>query len=209
MQWLSRRRTREQRIAEEKVDVSLAPGQIMARMHARGFVDSEGSYTCSMNEVELSPFEVQDRRYRMRRGITMDSGAGDNVIPRRMINRRLIRPSAGSKRKLHYVSATDHRIPNGGEIDCEFSTLEGNELSWTFQVAAVNKPLGCVVDRVDNKCRVVFDQDDTAGEDLTHIYDKRTKQKTSFRRVGKVWVLDAAVAAGMLADDASAFSRPR
>ena len=76
-------------------------------------------------------------------------------------------------------------------------------------MAAVNKPLGCVADRVDNKCRAVFDQDDITGEDLTHIYDKRTKRKTSLRRIGKVWVLDAIVDAGMLADDASVFSRPR
>ena len=145
----------------------------------------------------------------MKRGITMDTGAGDNVIPRRMINAKRIRPSPGSKRKLHYVSCTDHRIPNEGEIDLIFETLQGQEMTWTFQVADVNKPLGCVADRVDNRCRVVFDQDDETGEDLTHMYDKAKKQTTSLRRIGKVWVLDAIVAGDMLAVNASVFTRPR
>ena len=207
-QWPSRRRACA-RMMDEKIDVSLSAGEIKARMHAKGMIGSDGEYMCSTNEVELSPVEVRDRRYRMRRGITMDSGAGDNVIPKRMINVKLIRPSAGSRRKLHYVSATDHRIPNEGEIDLEFSTIEGHDLNWKFQVADVNKPLGCVADRVDSRCRVVFDQDEGTGEDLSHIYDKRTRRRTSLRRIGKVWVLDAIVDAGVLADTASVFSRPR
>ena len=145
----------------------------------------------------------------MRRGITMDSGAGDSVIPKRMINKERIRQSEGHKRGLHYVSCTDHRIPNEGEIDLEFTTIEGNQESWVVQVAEVNKPLGCVADRVDNRCRVTFDQDDDTGEDLTCIFNKKTKKKTMLRRIGKVWVLDAIVTADMVANERSDFSRPR
>ena len=63
----------------------------------------------------------------MRRGITMDFGAGDNVFPRRMVNGKLIRPSPGSKRGLHYVAASDHRIPNLGEVTLNFATIEGEQ----------------------------------------------------------------------------------
>ena len=82
------------------------------------------------------------------------------MLPSRMVNKKLVRPSAGSKRGLHYVSATNHRIPNLGEVDMPFiTTEEGIEGSQTFQVADVNKALLSISDRVDNRCRVVFDQD--------------------------------------------------
>ena len=145
----------------------------------------------------------------MRRGLTADSGAGDSVIPRRMINAKRIRPSPGQKRGLHYVSCTDHRIPNEGEIDLEFTTVEGNEESWVIQVAEVNKPLLCTADRVDDRCRVTFDQDDETGEDLTCILNKKTGKTNMLRRVGKVWILDAIVSANMISNSEGDFSRPR
>ena len=76
-----------------------------------------------------------------------------------------------------------------------------------FQVADVNKPLMSISDRADNRCRVVFDQDDQTGEDLTHIFNKRTKKKMKLRRVGKVWVLDCTVTGDFIADKSSVFSR--
>ena len=130
-------------------------------------------------------------------------------MPARMVNPSLIRPSAGSKRGLHYVSATDHRIPNMGEVDMNFMTVEeGIESTIVFQVADVNKPLMSLSDRVDNSCRLVFDQDDETGEDLTHMYDKKSKKKMKLKRVGKVWVLDCTVPATFLAKSSSVFSRP-
>ena len=143
----------------------------------------------------------------MKRGITADSGAGDSVMPRRMINQNKIKSSAGQRRGLHYVSATNHRIPNVGEIDLEIRTDAGQDLVIPFQVTDVNKPLMSISDRVDNRCRVVFDQDDETGEDITHVFNKVTKQRIKLRRVGKVWVLDCAVRADMLAEDNQIFSR--
>ena len=130
------------------------------------------------------------------------------MIPKRMVNPKLIRPSAGSRRGLHYVSATNHRIPNQGEVKMHYRTDEGHDDYIVMQVADVNKPLMSISDRVDSKCRVVFDQDDDTGEDLTHIYNKQTKKATSLKRIGKVWVLDCTVAADFLAKDSSVFSRP-
>ena len=64
-----------------------------------------------------------------------------------------------------------------------------------------------ISDRVDNMCRVVFDQDERTGEDLTHIFNKRTKKKMKLKRVGKVWVLDCSVTRDFLAESSSVFSR--
>ena len=72
-------------------------------------------------------------RLMMRRGITMDSGAGDNVVPKRMVNAAKIRESPGQRRGLHYVAASSHRIPNLGEVDLDFCTLEGHSESWVCQ----------------------------------------------------------------------------
>ena len=199
----------EESDGEDETDVSLSLGEIKARRYLKSLPDESGHFECNPDDVALDAAEIKVRRFRMRRGITMDSGAFDNVIPKRMINKAKMRPSAGSIRKLHYVSCSDHRIPNEGEIDLLFKSKEGHKLDWPFQVADVNKALGSVADQVDNRCRVVFDQDDDTGEDLTHIFDKKTKKTMMLRRVGKVWVLDAIVAEDMLSNDGPGFSRPR
>ena len=144
-------------------------------------------------DIDLSVAERKERRFKIKRGITADSGAGDPVIPRRMLNPKKIVPSAGSRRGLHYVSATNHRIPNVGEVDLEFETSEGFSEKIKFQVADVNKALMSISDRVDHRCRVVFDQDEETGEDISHIYDKQSRRKLKLARVGKVWVLECSV----------------
>lgn len=152
----------------------------------------------------MCPIEAKERRYKMRRGITADSGARDSAIPRRMSK---IKPSAGSRRSLHCVSATEHRIPNVGEISLDIETTEGHQDSIMLQVADVNKPLMSISDRLDNRFLVTFDQDDVTGEDLTHMYNKKTKKITKLRRVGKVWVLDCTVGKEFLSEGTSVFSR--
>ena len=131
------------------------------------------------------------RMLKLKRGITVDSGAGHNVMPRSMVrNKNKIRPSKGSLKGAHYVAANDGRIPNEGEHDFEFFTSEGNEECMTFQIAAVNKALGAVPYIVDAKYRVVFDQDD-AGRDQSYMKHKPTGRVTRFRRERNVWILDA------------------
>ena len=105
----------------------------------------------------------------MRRGITMDSGAGANVIPRRMVNEERIHPSPGPLHGMFYVAADDGRIPNEGEVDLDFPTRAGDDQSRVFQIANANRALGSVADRVDHRCRVVYEQDDETGQDLSYI----------------------------------------
>ena len=124
-----------------------------------------------------------------------------------MIHSKKIEPSARSERGLHYVSPTDHRIPDVGEVCLDTETTEGHQGSMIFQVADVSKPLMSTADRADNPCRVFFDQDDVTGKDLTHIYNKKTKKRMKLRSVGKVWVLDCTAGKEFLAEGTSVFSR--
>ena len=122
----------------------------------------------------------------------MDSGAHDNVIPRRMLRGRCrIRPSEASRAGIHYVAANNGRIANEGEADFAFETTEGHEWNLTFQVAEVNKALASVSTLVDSNCRVTFDRDEETKADISYIYNKATGVSTKLRRERNLWVLDA------------------
>ena len=125
---------------------------------------------------------VAGRRLRLRRGITIDPGAANNVMPRRMVrNKAKIRPSPSSRRGVQYVAAKRGRIPNEGEVGFASTTSEGNAEEFVVQVAEVNKALGAVSYLVDKGYRVVFDKDATTGKDV--CYMKKTAKVTSrFRR---------------------------
>ena len=143
---------------------------------------------------------------RMARGITVDSGAADLVMPRRMVRGRgnKIRSSKASRAGAHYVSATANRIKNEGEIDLHFNTEDGKKLNWTFQIAEVNKVLASVSYLVDHNHRVVFDQDADTGEDISFITNKANGEAIKMRRDKNVWVIDA-----YLEEDAEqVFTRP-
>ena len=135
----------------------------------KNVMDEEGHCESSPLGVDLCPIENKERRHKIRRGITADSLSGGSAIPRRMINSSKVKPSAGSRMGLHYLSATDHRIRNVGKISSDIETTEGHQDCTMFQAADVNKPLMSISDWFDNRCRVTFDQYDVTGEDLTHI----------------------------------------
>ena len=134
----------------------------------------------------------------MARGITVDSGAADNVLPRRMIRGRgnVIRASAASRAGVHYVTASANRIPNEGETDLSFVTGDGKNISWLFQVAEVNKVLASVSYLVDAGHRVIFDKDKRTGQDMSVIVNKATGEEIAMRRDNNVWVIDAFVEEG-------------
>ena len=98
----------------------------------------------------------------MTRGITLDSGAADNVMPRRMVRGKMnkVRPSPGSQLGMHYLAANNGRIRNEGEADFRFTTEKGNDESYVFQVAEVNKVLCAVSYLVDKNNRVTVDKDE-------------------------------------------------
>ena len=137
---------------------------------------------------------MESGRIKLRRGITMESGAAHNVMPRKMVrDKSQIRPSEGSKRGAHYVAANNGRIPNEGEYDFAFFTSEGVPETMTFQIAEVNKALGSISYLVDHGYRVVFDRNPVSGRDMSCMTHKESNKVSRFRRDRNVWVLDAAV----------------
>ena len=131
---------------------------------------------------------------KLKRGITMDSGAGNNVMPRRMVRRQSdIRESEGSRNGVHYVAANNGRIPNEGEHDLKFTTVEGNEQCLTFQIAEVNKALCAISYLVDKGYKVIFDKNMKTDQDTSYMVNKETGVITRYRRTRNVWVLDAFV----------------
>ena len=141
----------------------------------------------------------------MARGVTVDSGAADNVLPRRIIRKWMkMRESAASRAGVHYVAANGARIPNEGEVDLPFETKDGSPHSWTFQVAEVNKVLAAVSALVDAGHRVTFDKDLATGVDLSFITNKTTGESIRMVRDRNVWTIDV-----YINEDASlGFSRP-
>lgn len=135
---------------------------------------------------------VGGRRMRLRRGITMDTGASANVMPKRMIRHPgRIRPSPGSLAGVKYVAANGGIIKNDGEYDFPFTTAEGHDETITMQVAEVNKALGSVAYFVDHRYRVVYDTDENTGQDISMMTHKPSGRVTRFRRERNIWILDA------------------
>ena len=143
---------------------------------------------------------------RMVRGVTVDSGAADNVMPRRMVRGKhnKIRHSKASRAGVHYITGSSTRIPNEGETDLKFTTEGGVKVDWLFQVAEVNKVLASVSYLVDIGNRVVFDQDEETGEDISFIANKKSGVSIQMRKDKQVWVVDAYVEEDIAPD----FARP-
>ena len=74
-------------------DVKLTESEIRAIIKVKGIPDEDGLMVCNTDEVELCAMDMKDQRYRLKRGLTADSGAGDPVIPKRMVNAKKIGPS--------------------------------------------------------------------------------------------------------------------
>ena len=129
----------------------------------------------------------------MAKGMTVDSGAADNVMPRRMVRGRnnKVRPSPGSRAGVHYVAACNTRIKNEGECDFQFETHSGQKESFVFQIAEVNKALCAVSYLVDHGHQVIFDQDEATGVDTSRILNKQTGRSIPLRREKNVRTIDA------------------
>ena len=149
------------------------------------------------------------KRLRLRKGITIDSGAANNVMPRRMIRKKTaIRPSPSSIKGMHYIAANNGRIPNEGEFDFSFVTQEGHNETMVFQVAEVNKALGAVSYLVDNGYQVIFDKDLATDRDLSYMRHKASGRTTRYRRDRNIWVLDATVEHDKEENSEKPFHRP-
>ena len=196
-EWLPLMTTAMQDLWQKEVDKDVPIDAVSA-------ATKDGSSAKGMQPAK----KIGGKRYRLSRGVTVDSGAYDNVIPRRLLRGRRVRPSEASKAGIHYVACNNGRIPNEGEADLAFQSKEGHEHRWTFQVAEVNKVLAAVSDLVDTKHRVIFDQDERTGADISFIVDKTTGKATKMRRERKVWVVDAWIDEDDAGNSPASFARP-
>ena len=156
-------------------------------------IDAIGNEVPDKTPKSIKQVATKKRQLKLKRGITLDCAAHHSVMPRRMAKQGAIRPSKGSLRGLHYVAANDGRIRNEGETDFEFTTGDGHDEQWTFQIAEVNKALAAVADRVDAGFKVVFDKDMITGVDTSHMVHKETGKIIKSNRKGNVWTIDAYV----------------
>ena len=144
--------------------------------------------------VATSARLVGKKRLRMSRGITVDSGAADNVMSRKTLMKWMrMRQSRASRDGVHYVAANGARIPNEGEVDFEFETKDGKRHSWLFQIAEVNKVLASVSSLVDAGHRVTFEKDDVTGLDMSYIVNKSSGESIKMHRERNVWTIDTFV----------------
>ena len=139
--------------------------------------------------VKKSVRERLAKMFRIRRGLTVDSGAADSVYPSSWIKAALIMISKGFREGLHYIAASGTRIPNQGEFNLKFWTKEGAAASLIFQVANINKPLMSVSHATDNDYCVVFNKHE--GVDVSYILHKPTDTVMRLRRERGFFLLDA------------------
>ena len=122
---------------------------------------------------------------KVRRGLTIDSGAADHVIPPDWIPGFVTKPSLGSKRGVKYVAANGSRIPNLGQMVVAFENSLGTVGKIIFQVAEITKPLVSVSKLIDDGHQVVFDQR------ASYIVHKESGKEMKLRRERGVFIIDA------------------
>ena len=131
--------------------------------------------------------EKLESMVKIRRGLTVDSGAADHVMPLSWLTWIVMTMSLGALRGLHYVSASGGRLPNLGERKVDFLTEEGTWGSIVCQIAGINKPLLSVSKLINDGWRVVFDEDEC------FMLHKDSKKQIAIKREGGVFVVDAYV----------------
>ena len=125
---------------------------------------------------------------KIRRGLTVDSGAADHAIPIGWLPALLfaVMQSIGSRSGLHYVAANGTRTPKVGQQLVRLMTMDGVWVELMFQLAGINKPLVSVSKLTEEGYRVIFD------DQHSHTYHKRTKVINTRKDKG-VYVIDAHV----------------
>ena len=119
--------------------------------------------------------------------ITMDSGAVNNVAPKKWFPQYPMKESEGSKRGLKYVAANGGKLANLGEKQVRFKTDEGRSCGMTFQCVDVNKALGSVKKICGKGHRVVFD------DDWSYIENKATGERMTMQEEGGSYVIEVEV----------------
>jgi hypothetical protein len=122
---------------------------------------------------------------------TVDSGAVDNVVPEELGEQFEVKEARMSKKGGYYTAADGTNIYNQGERDIMGRTKEGAPAIMTFQVCAVDGPLGSVGEMCRAGSRVVFDDDGQGGG--SYIENKETGKISKMVDDGKMCVIQLKV----------------
>ena len=166
-------------------------------------INESSSEEQGRSNVELSPlskskkskYVAHDKRGRtmkLRRGITIDSGAGSSVMPIRDNEQKAIRESAGSRAGVNYVPAGGEdtkrgrvrlRVRDHGRQCGDLDISSGRN----------NKALGAILQLVDLGYKVIFNKNLENRKDLSYMMHKATNVTFRFRRGRNVWVFGSYV----------------
>ena len=118
-------------------------------------------------DIEVGAVQVDMNSKEARRGrITIDSGAAESVLPRKMLPKEPMVEEA-KRRGVKYVAANGGKMENIGEIKVKFKRVGSKAVnSITFQVTDVSKPLASVSRILDKRC-------DDHPERITHLLARR------------------------------------
>ena len=129
----------------------------------------------------------EGRYYRIKNGVTMDSGCSVFVMPSGWMEMFQLEESAGSRRGQTFQAAAKNSKPikNEGQRTIKFLTKDMEKRKMTCQVAAVNKILASVGQICDWGNEVLFRFD---GGEIRHLQSGKV---TPFRIIGNVYAMDA------------------
>ena len=116
--------------------------------------------------------------------VTVDSGAIDSVMPRRVANGVPVKQTGASRQGLKYRAANGTSIKNEGERGLRGYTAEGNLVDMSMQVCEVTKPLGSVRAMLQAGNRVTFDKGGS------YIENKATGVRTNIEDRNGAFVFD-------------------
>jgi len=124
----------------------------------------------------------------------MDSGAAKNVGPRSAF-RAKPKPSFMSSRGLKFNGPDGHELPNHGELDCPWESVEGHSCGTTWQLSDVGRFLFAASELTAAGNDIILRKKD--GE----IRNRKTGKRIHLQKKGGVYVLKMWVANHTLASD--------
>ena len=164
---------------DESLEALLAPFTIDEEIREFQKQETAGSD----QPLHALPWKATGEQYNRVRTV-IDSGAAETVGPPEMAPHLKVRPSAGSERGQHYISASKQRIPNLGQHTLHALTDDYSPAAMTFQIAAVSRPLTSVGELCDSGNVVAF------GPKGGFIQNVASGHKTRFPREGGIYVMD-------------------
>ena len=137
-------------------------------------IDSVGRNTPETTELNA----VDDDSYIE---LTIDSGAGENVMPEYMAPKTPVRYSREQDAGVVYTAANGDTMPNRGRKVLHVTTKEGQNKAMNMQITDVNRALMSVAKICDAGHTVVFKPEGGV------IKNNKTGEETNFRRENNVY----------------------